>query len=230
MPGSFGEVGINQPTSGTPIPVACFTDSTGNEHQQMIVETQSGTADPVPVGATNPMPVSIAGGTIPAGTDASTFTAGVSQGVSILGVYNDAIADLTPGTMGAMRLSENRQVQVALGASQTDGWTPFAYVAPATPVATVVKSSGGKIGIIIAGNSDTTWTYLKLFDSSSAPTLGTTTANLSIPLPPSGGSNPSLNAGFQFANGIYFAVTGGPSLTDNTAITASKSVVNFGFQ
>lgn len=225
---AVSSVGISPSASSTPIPIAVITDAAGNEYQCMVFVTQNGAADPALVNTLNPLPVSVIGGGVPASSDGASFTAGTTQGLVGLGVYNDGLSPLTSGQMGSPRISPSRQVLVALGASQTDGWTMSGAVAPATPVAVQLKSSAGKIGSIVAGNTDTNWTYLKIFDTASAPTLGTTAANWSIPIPPGSGNNPPLIGGIQFLNGCYWAVTGGPAFADNTAITANKTTVNLG--
>lgn len=233
MSGTIAAVDINPPTapSGQQLPIASIQDAAGNWYQVMVAATQSGTSDPAVINSTNPMPVAITSGGIPASSDESTFTPGTTQGVPVFGLYEDSVGALTSAQMGALRLSLNRQLQVALGASQTDGWTMGAYVAPATPAVQLLKNGQGKIGVIAACNSDTTWTYLKIWDASSGspPTLGSTAANWSLPIPPGGGNNPQLVGGLQFTSGCYYAITGGPALLDNTGITVSKSQVNFGW-
>lgn len=224
-------VPINTPTTSTTIPVAAWVDSSTFEHQKVIIETRTGTADPVEVGASNPLPVSIASGGVPASTDSATFTVATTQGIPFLGVYNDALTALAAGEMGALRTSLHRQLQVALGASQTDGWTMFTLNAPATLAVSQVKATAGNIGIIAAINNTAGWLYLKIWDAASAPTLGTTVPNWNLGIPPGSGTNPNLVGGLQFANGIYVCVTGGPALLDTTALSATnEALVNIGFQ
>jgi hypothetical protein len=222
-------VPINTPTTGTTIPIAVWQDASNFEHQKVILETRTGTADPVEVGATNPMPVTIASGGIPASTDAAGFTAGTTQGIPTLSVYNDALTALTAGTMAVLRSTLNRQLQVALGASQTDGWTPFTLVAPATAAPAQVKASGGKIGILDVTNTTAGWLFLKIWDAVSV-TFGTTVPNWNIGIPPGGGNNPNMVGGLQFVNGIVIAVTAGIAPTDTSNPAANSVLVNLGYQ
>lgn len=104
-------------------------------------------------------------------------------------------------------------------------------VAPATPAATSVKASAGVVTSITCFNILATPVYVKLFNATSV-TLGTTSAAANFMCPGN-----TAGAGFvvafhwalNFTTGIEYAVTGGISLTDNTAITASSVAVNIGY-
>lgn len=104
-------------------------------------------------------------------------------------------------------------------------------VAPATPAATSIKASPGNLLSISCFNILATPVYVKLFNATTV-TLGTTSASMNLLCPGN-----TAGAGFtisfawpaSFTTGIQYAVTGGISLTDNTAITATSVIVNFTF-
>jgi hypothetical protein len=104
-------------------------------------------------------------------------------------------------------------------------------IAPATPAVSTPKASAGVVTHISCFNILATPVYVKLFDATSV-TLGTTSASYQFMCPGN-----TAGAGFvlpfpwaiTFANAIKYAVTGGISLTDNTAITASSVIVNIGY-
>ncbi len=197
----------------------------------MIVETQSGSSDPVAVSAANPMPVNVLSGGIPASSDESTFTAGTTQGLPVQAVFNDGLSNLGSGQIGALRMSAQRALLVALAASTEGGYTPSRYVSTnAAPAAVQLKSSGGKVGAINAtNNSASTWAYLKLWDASSSPTVGSTAPNFVMGLPPAGGNVMTLPAGLQFQNGIYFAITANAGDADTTAVGTAQVVASLGY-
>lgn len=207
--GTSSTVGSSVPSTGT---LALF--STGSA---------TGAAQ---IDGSGNLKVNIAAGGVPAGQDNAAFTAGTTNGLPAFGVYNDGVGALTSGNQGALRLTADRKLYVAQGASVSGGWTPYTYVAPATPAAQSVKGSAGQIGMLQVTNQDTNWTYLKVFNATSV-TLGTTTATQSYGIPPGGGF--TLPVPLALSTGIVIAVTGGVSLTDNTAITASKTSVNIGY-
>lgn len=170
--------------------------------------------------------VNIAAGGVPAGQDNSAFTAGTTQGLPLFAVYNDGIGGLTSGNEGALRCTIDRKLVVAPGSSVSGGWNPFSYVAAATPAAQAVKSSAGQIGYMQVTNSGTGWVYVKIYSAS--PTLGTTAAVQNFGVPPGGGY--TIQAPIAVGgSGIYLAVTGAISLTDNTSITGSTVSVVLGY-
>lgn len=119
----------------------------------------------------------------------------------------------------------------AYSASSTGSPTLInAVIAPATPAATAIQGLGG--GRLIGGhvsNSDTNWVYMKIFANVAASvTLGTTSPVMNFGIPPGTTLNLAQalgQSGYYLSGGCSYAITGGISLTDNTAITASKTTV-----
>lgn len=105
------------------------------------------------------------------------------------------------------------------------------FIAPATPAVTAVKTTAGVMTHLSCFNILATPVYVKIFDATSV-TLGTTSATYQFMCPGN-----TAGAGFvvpfpfsiSFTNAIRVAVTGGISLTDNTAITANSVVMDIGF-
>lgn len=104
-------------------------------------------------------------------------------------------------------------------------------IAPATPAVTTVKGSAGVLLSVTVININATPVYLKFFDAA-APTLGTTACSFQVPVP---GNTAGAGITIQrtvpraFATAIKYAVTGGISTTDNTAISANTVVVDVDF-
>jgi hypothetical protein len=95
-------------------------------------------------------------------------------------------------------------------------------VSAASTNATLVKNSVGTIGTLILTNSSATWAYFKFVNKASAPTVGTDTAVINIGVAPNSTLDCSTSfAGLRLTTGIAYYVSGGPSLTDNTALLAS---------
>jgi hypothetical protein len=101
-------------------------------------------------------------------------------------------------------------------------------VSAASTNATLVKNSNGVIGTLILTNTAATWAYFKLVNKTTAPTTGTDTAVINIGVAP----NTTLDcstafAGLRMSTGVAYYVSGGSSLTDNTALaTAGTFLVN----
>jgi hypothetical protein len=115
----------------------------------------------------------------------------------------------------------------------TSGGAPYYNaIAPATPAAHAVKSAAGNVYGIVCINLNATPVFLKFWDASTAPTLGSTACSYQFPVPGNTGG-----AGFviplpvprSHANAIYVAVTGAISATDDTAITANTVVLDVAY-
>lgn len=95
----------------------------------------------------------------------------------------------------------------------------------ATTNATSAKASAGSLHAIIATNTTASLKYLKLYNKASAPTVGTDTPVLTIPLSP---SNVNTHIEFpktmHFATGIAYALTGAAADADTTALAAGDVV------
>lgn len=75
-----------------------------------------------------------------------------------------------------------------------------------TTNATAAKASAGKLFSVNGYNSTATVTYLKFYDKSTAPTVGTDTPALTLALPASAVFNYDLG-GIAFATGIGYGLT-----------------------
>jgi len=99
----------------------------------------------------------------------------------------------------------------------------------------VVKNTAGQVyGITLANNSATPG-YLKLYDTSSAPTAGSGTIKKTLIVPgPSGGGGGGLvyvpTTGLAFANGIAYTFTTVITDADNTAPAASTYSIDIDYK
>ena len=97
--------------------------------------------------------------------------------------------------------------------------------AAATTNATSVKTSAASLYSLFATNTGAAVRYLKLYNKASAPTVGTDTPVLTIPIPAGGLVNPPLGAmGIRFATGLAFAITTGAADSDTAAVSAANEV------
>jgi hypothetical protein len=105
--------------------------------------------------------------------------------------------------------------------------TSSSLVSTAATNATLVKGggAGGNLFEISASNPTATPAYLKLYNKSTAPTVGTDVPMMTIPIPAN--SNVSLEfgpLGKRFTSGIALAITGAIAATDTTASVAGIQV------
>jgi len=100
----------------------------------------------------------------------------------------------------------------------TSGGASTCYITSAASTnSTSCKGSAGQIYGISAVNTTATTYYLRLYNSSSAPTCSSATGFIrTIPVLATGGAVEMRQVGAAFGTGIGFCLTGGGSSTDNT--------------
>lgn len=89
--------------------------------------------------------------------------------------------------------------------------------------ATSTKNSAGTVWSILASNINAAARYLKLYNKASAPTVGTDTPVMTIPLPAGQVVSINLNSnGLRFGTGIAWALTTGAADNDTGAVAAGE--------
>lgn len=146
--------------------------------------------------ATEPIPAAQVSGTQPV---SGTVTANIGTGSIAAGT--NAIGD----------------VGIQARANATGAGTVVNFASPATPAGTQVKTSAGRVLGHEFVNTSAGVRWLKFFNVSSAPTMGTTSAAYEIPIPANGRVMQAIPAGMAHTTGIFIAVTGARGLTDNTS-------------
>ena len=110
------------------------------------------------------------------------------------------------------------------------GLTISRVISAASTNATSAKASVGQVFTIIAMNTNAAVRYLKLYNKASAPTVGTDTPVMTIPIPGNtAGAGFVLDTGgmgIAFATGIALALTTGIADSDTGAVAANEIVVN----
>lgn len=144
---------------------------------------------------------------------------------------------LNPGsggdTVAADDISSVKYQRVKLaaggdGAVSNDGVTVYRKVAVGTSAdAANIKNAAGVVYSITAVNVDSTDAYLHLYNTSSSPTVGTTTPHLTVPLLATGGATVNLTHGLKFDTGISIGIA--TTVGGSTGVTADKVVVTIGY-
>jgi hypothetical protein len=172
------------------------------------------------------------GGTAPASNTNINVDAVVIQDLTgvkvdvIRGDGTSALANTQPVNVLAMPTTTVQPtISTSFGAS-----THFHLISAATTNATLVKSSVGVISTIEASNNGASPRYLKLYNMTTAPTVGTSTPVKTIMIPAGGTVTvPAGPAGMRFWSGISIAITGGIAVADTTAINANEVAVNISY-
>jgi hypothetical protein len=126
--------------------VAFWQATSGAVHQFVAIETQSGSGDPVPIGSTNPLPVSFSSAQQVVGNIASG-TADSGNGVKVAGVYNATPPSFSDGQRADVQLDANGFVKVNVVAGGGTGGTAstFSSALPAQGTAIGFQSASGSL-------------------------------------------------------------------------------------
>jgi hypothetical protein len=99
-------------------------------------------------------------------------------------------------------------------------------ISAATTNATSVKGSAGQVYGWYLYNANAAVRYLKIYNKASAPTVGTDTPIMTIPIPPGSAANVEYTNGVAFGTGIAIAITTGVADSDTGAVAANEIIVN----
>lgn len=103
--------------------------------------------------------------------------------------------------------------------------TAFSVISAATTNASSVRNAAASLFEISVSNPTATPVFVKLYNKSSAPTVGTDVPILTIPVPANGLINMDFGAtGKRFSTGIAMAITGAIAATDTTSAVAGVQV------
>lgn len=108
----------------------------------------------------------------------------------------------------------------------TAGNTPSRINAAASTNATSLKASAGNIDAIDVFNPAAYNVFLKLYNKASAPTVGTDTPVMTIPVQAGGGYSKTWPKGFFFSTGIAYAITKLQADSDTTVVVAGDLTGN----
>ena len=106
------------------------------------------------------------------------------------------------------------------------GYSTAKLLSAATTNATSAKASAGQVYGWAFTNTGASARYVKLYNKASAPTVGTDIPTHVIAIPAGQHVDTDISGGLPFATGIAFAVTGGYTDADTTAIGAGEVVGN----
>jgi len=196
--------------------------------------------------ATEPIPaiqsqaMTISSGTVTAnlgtgGTGATSLgkaedavAASGDTGVAVFAVRRDAPATNVSGAGDYAELAVSGQgaAWASLTPSVGGGWSVSRLISAATTNATNVKGSAGTLGGWYLFNTNAAVRYLKIYNKATAPTVGSDTPFMTIPIPAGGGANIEFPNGIALGTGIGFAITTGVADADTGAVAANEIVVN----
>lgn len=173
------------------------------------------------------LPVSITQALVPVGTTGPLLT--IVTGTSGAQVTVTSSGSMPVSIYGAVTLSSASLVQLA---AQTTGISSFTYVSSSSGNSNNVKGTQGVFYGFYAFNTTQAARYLKVYGTSSAPTVGSTTAqigNYGIPANGAGGAGAQhvlMPFGIVTTAGVAFTIVSGVEATSTGSIGASDIGLN----
>jgi hypothetical protein len=126
----------------------------------------------------------------------------------------------------AFSTEDNALVARLLPTATASGVTPSRINAAASTNATSLKASAGQLYTIDVFNPAAYNVFLKFYNKASAPTVGTDTPVLTIPIQAGGGYSARWPSGLPFATGIAYAITKLQADSDTTVVVAGDLTGN----
>jgi hypothetical protein len=200
LPVGLPHSGVNQnPVSSTTSPGAWIVDVAGWKYFRVRMSAYTTGGTNVLISTSNSASINrslSSGQASQPVTLASTTVTSISAGTNLLGDFGLQVRANATGAGNATTLN-----------------------CPATPVGQSIKATAGRILGIYVNNSSATLRWMKVFNTASV-TMGTTSAVLDIPIPPSNNTQfIAFPAGIGASTAIVLAITGAKGLTNNTAVT-----------
>jgi hypothetical protein len=110
------------------------------------------------------------------------------------------------------------------------GLAPYKLISAATTNANVVKVTAGQLYHVWLGNTAGAARFVKFYNRTTAPTVGTDVPTLTYMIPAGASLAFDEANGISFGAGIALAITAGMADTDATAIGANEVAVNLGYK
>jgi hypothetical protein len=174
------------------------------------------------------------------GSTAPASSTTVTTGFVHLNEWDSSVISISrqPGTNGnnVVNVASMPSLVIASGTitSVTTAGTPAAPATPliinsaATTNGQLVLTGTSGLQALFASNTGAGAAYVKLYNKATAPTVGTDTPAMLIPVPAAVGGVPGTIQiipgfnGYRFALGLGLAITGGAADNDTTAVTAGQ--------
>lgn len=148
--------------------------------------------------------------------------------------YTEINTEMTGGP-GSTSASQAMPVHIAGGgvsmtstgihaSSSVTGTNAATVLSAASTNATVVKNTAGRVYGYQLANTTTSWRYLKLFNTTTAPVVGTTVPLYTVPIPPGTTSDLTQTVPLSHSAGISYSITANPADIDTTAVGAGDVV------
>ncbi|OLE53281.1 MAG: hypothetical protein AUG51_13910 [Acidobacteria bacterium 13_1_20CM_3_53_8] len=151
-----------------------------------------------------------------------------NSGNKSAGTQRVVIATDQPSLSNAQPVSGTVTVNAGTGnfntAATSGGSTPSHTISASGTNATNLKGSAGQVYGFCISNSNAAARFFKLYDKSTAPTIGTDTPKMTVQLPPNSTVIRAFPVGLAFSSGIGWGLTTGIANSDTGSVGTDISV------
>lgn len=137
------------------------------------------------------------------------------------------------GTSSSSSSPTNVTVSGTVDVVDVETSKPYKYISLASTNATLIVGQESKLFTVSAIGLTSSVRYLKFYDNSTAPTVGTDTPVFTIPVPANtqgAGIVITFNVPPLFNSGLGFAITSGSADNDTGAVGAGDVIVNLTYE
>lgn len=152
----------------------------------------------------------------------------IAAGINVVVTNSNTNGQKTMANSAPVVLASDQAAIPATAAvtATANGATASRINAAASTNATSLKASAGQLYTIDVFNAAAYNVFLKLYNKASAPTVGTDTPVMTIPIQAGGGYSKTWPMGFSFATGIAYAITKLQADSDTTVVVAGDLTGN----
>jgi hypothetical protein len=165
----------------------------------------------------------------PVVVDDAAFTVATTS-VNMAGFLADQTStdSVNEGDAGAARMTLDRKQIVTMAPSADTEGLSFVMDIDLDETETAIKATAGKLYGWYLYNDGAAEVYVKIYNATVASVVvGTTTPDLTIPVPAGSAANVEYTNGIAFSTAITAAATTGVATADATAPAANQVVANF---
>jgi len=186
--------------------------------------------------SSNPVPVSIAGSSASSTVDFTKLNGtatDTNSGNKSAGTLRVVLATDQPALTNKLLVTPDAGSTVKPIPATSGGLSISRTLSANNTTGIVVKASAGQVYTIIAHNTNAAARFLKIYNKATAPTVGTDTPVMTLPIPGNtAGAGFVMDVGgmgIAFATGIGIGITTGVADADTGAPAANECVVNILF-
>jgi hypothetical protein len=150
----------------------------------------------------------------------TSYTSGTATANAYFNRESVPVVAAPPTTQGVSISSGNVGISNITSSTSSSGTVLYTVNSAATTNAAAIKASGANLYGISVMNASAATKYVRLFNLTVAPTVGTSVPIMVVAVPATSSKEILYVPAVRFGTGLSVAITGGAAATDSTAVAA----------